>query len=251
MAPVSVKPVSPSADPIVWIDCEMTGLDISTDALIEIAVIVTDSELNPLGEGLDLVIKPPAGATDTMVEIVREMHTDSGLLEELESGTTLADAEVQVLNHIKQFVPKAGTAPLAGNSIGTDKMFLDRDMPDLTSYLHYRVIDVSSIKELARRWHPRAYYNSPEKAGGHRALADIAESIDELRYYRSVLFPGNGEPESATAKESAKSILDDSTKAKMSALSTPAPAPDSVNPTTPAEAPKPLKTSGTGEAFGL
>src|SRR5699024_3485448 len=184
----------PSANPIVWIDCEMTGLDLSKDALIEIAVIVTDSELNPLSPGLDLVIKPPAGATDDMVEVVQEMHTESGLLAELDSGTTLADAEAQVLEHIQHWVPKERTAPLAGNSVGTDKMFLERDMPTLTNFLHYRIIDVSSLKELARRWHPRAYFNSPKKAGGHRALADIAESIDEMRYYRAALFTRDGEP---------------------------------------------------------
>src|SRR5699024_1834262 len=160
MLRVSVKPAAPSANPIVWIDCEMTGLDLTKDALIEIAVIVTDSELNPLSPGLDLVIKPPAGATDDMVDVVREMHTESGLLEELDSGTTLADAEAQVLAHIQHWVPKERTAPLAGNSVGTDKMFLERDMPTLTNFLHYRIIDVSSIKELARRWHPRAYFNS-------------------------------------------------------------------------------------------
>jgi len=251
MLQVSVKPVPPSANPIVWIDCEMTGLDLSKDALIEIAVIVTDSELNPLSPGLDLVIKPPAGATDNMVEVVQAMHTESGLLEELDSGTTLADAEAQVLEHIQRWVPKERTAPLAGNSVGTDKMFLERDMPTLTNFLHYRIIDVSSIKELARRWHPRAYFNSPKKAGGHRALADIAESIDELRYYRAALFPHEGEPASVDAKAHAERIAADSTLAKLDVLSDADSSASDVNRATPPEPEKSAKSSGTGEAFGL
>src|SRR5690625_2523302 len=149
----------------------------------------------------------------------QEMPTASGLLEELASGRTLADAEAQVLAHIQRWVPKERTAPLAGNSVGTDKMFLERDMPTLTDFLHYRIIDVSSVKELARRWHPRAYFNAPEKAGGHRALADIAESIDELRYFRVALFPEEGEPASVYAKAFAKRISADSTLAKIRALS--------------------------------
>lgn len=244
---MSEKPVAPSTDAIVWIDCEMTGLDFVNDALIEIAVIITDSELRPLGPGLDLVIKPPPGATDNMVEVVQQMHTDSGLLEELDSGITLTDAETQVLDHIKQWVPKERTAPLAGNSVGTDKMFLERDMPVLMSHLHYRIIDVSSIKELARRWHPRAYFNSPKKDGGHRALADIAESIDELRYYRAALFPGEGEPASVDAKGYAQEIAADSTLARLEALDASA----DVNPTTPSDAAGSARSSGTGEAFGL
>lgn len=229
----------------------MTGLDLKRDALIEIAVIVTDSELNPLSPGLNLVIKPPAGATDDMVEIVREMHTVSGLLEELDSGTTLADAEARVLEHIQQWVPSARTAPLAGNSVGTDKAFLERDMPTLTNFLHYRIIDVSSIKELARRWHPRAYFNSPKKAGGHRALADIAESIDELRYYRRALFPGDGEPASVDAKAHAARIEADATLKKIGTLEPAVEADEDVNRTTspnPADAPE---SRGSGEAFGL
>lgn len=251
---MTVKPVAPSADPIVWIDCEMTGLDLRSDALIEIAVIITDSELTPLSPGLNLVIKPPAGATDNMVEIVREMHTTSGLLDELDSGTTLADAEAQVLEHIKQWVPKARTAPLAGNTIGTDKAFLERDMPGLIEHLHYRVIDVSSIKELARRWHPRAYFNAPKKAGGHRALADITESIDELRYYRGALFPEADEPTSAVAKEIAESITATSTIEKVNGLNQDAQASESVNPATPSEPENqasPAESRGSGEAFGL
>ncbi|QGH71071.1 oligoribonuclease [Pseudactinotalea sp. HY158] len=238
---------SPSSDPIVWIDCEMTGLDLTKDALIEIAVIVTDSELHPLGPGLDLVIAPPPGATDDMVPIVQEMHTASGLLDELASGTTLAHAQQQVLDFIKQWVPKAGTAPLAGNSVGTDKMFLDRDMPELTAFLHYRIIDVSSIKELARRWYQRAYFQSPKKAGGHRALADIAESIDELRYYRSVLFPADPGPDSATAKAAAAAILASPTPAVQVDESGALDGDATVIPDTPVAA----ESSGTGEAFGL
>lgn len=229
----------------------MTGLDLKRDALIEIAVIVTDSELNPLSPGLDLVIKPPAGTTENMVEVVREMHTVSGLLEELDSGTTLADAEAQVLEHIQQWVPKAGTAPLAGNSVGTDKAFLERDMPTLTEFLHYRIIDVSSIKELSRRWHPRAYFNSPKKAGGHRALADIAESIDELRYYRAALFPGEGEPASVDAKAHAAQVEATSTLKKIEALDAPESAGEDVNRATRQDAGEPAQSRGTGEAFGL
>ncbi|HLV56270.1 MAG TPA: oligoribonuclease [Actinotalea caeni] len=196
-----------ATDAIVWVDCEMTGLDLTKDALVEIAVVVTDSELKPLGGGIDLVIAPPPGVVDTMLPVVREMHTASGLIDELEHGIPLADAQEQALDYIRQFVPEPRKAPLAGNSVGTDKTFLDRDMPDLVQHLHYRIIDVSSIKELARRWYPRAYFNAPAKAGGHRALADILESIDELRYYRAVLFPPDPGPDSATAKRVAAEVL--------------------------------------------
>jgi len=196
-----------ASDAIVWIDCEMTGLDLLKDALVEIAVIVTDSELRPVGPGIDLVIAPPPGVVETMVPVVREMHTKSGLIEDLPNGIALADAQQQALDYIRQYVPDPRRAPLAGNSVGTDKTFLDRDMPELVSHLHYRIIDVSSIKELARRWYPRAYFNSPKKAGGHRALADILESIDELRYYRSVLFPAGTGPDSATARRKAAEVL--------------------------------------------
>lgn len=195
-------------DPIVWIDCEMTGLDITDDALIEIAVIITDSELKPVDDGIDLIIAPPPEAIEQMGDVVRQMHTESGLLEALGDGLSIPEATAQVLQYVRAAVPDAGKAPLAGNSVGTDKMFLDRDMPELTSHLHYRIIDVSSIKELARRWFPRAYFNSPAKQGGHRALADIAESIDELRYYRSVLFPQAPGPDSATARAAAKVVSD-------------------------------------------
>ncbi|MEV0604021.1 oligoribonuclease [Streptomyces sp. NPDC050315] len=195
-------------DRMVWIDCEMTGLSLANDALIEVAALVTDSELNILGEGVDIVIRPPAEALETMPEVVREMHTASGLLAELDGGTTLADAERQVMDYIKSHVPEPGKAPLCGNSVGTDRGFLLRDMPELEDYLHYRIVDVSSVKELARRWYPRAYFNSPEKNGNHRALADIRESIAELRYYREAVFVPQPGPDSDTAKAiAAKHVL--------------------------------------------
>lgn len=173
---------------LVWVDCEMTGLDLKTDALIEVAALVTDSELNVLGDGIEVVIKPSAETLAQMGEFVRTMHENSGLLPLLESGLTMADAEEQVLAYVREHVPEPRRAPLAGNTIGTDRAFLARDMPTLESHVHYRNVDVSSIKELARRWYPRAYYNTPAKNGNHRALADIRESIEELRYYRDALF---------------------------------------------------------------
>lgn len=188
-------------DRMVWIDCEMTGLSLSDDALIEVAALVTDSELNVLGDGVDIVIRPPAHALEAMPEVVREMHTASGLLEELDGGTTLADAEARVLAYVREWVPDARRAPLCGNSVSTDRGFLARDMAALDSHLHYRIVDVSSVKELARRWYPRAYYNSPEKNGNHRALADIRESIAELRYYREAVFVPQPGPDSETAKK--------------------------------------------------
>jgi oligoribonuclease len=195
-------------DRMVWIDCEMTGLSLSDDALIEVAALVTDPELNILGEGVDIVVRPPAKALTTMPEVVREMHTASGLLAELDGGTTLEDAQRQVLAYIREHVLEAGKAPLCGNSVGTDRGFLFRDMPELESYLHYRIVDVSSIKELARRWYPRAYFNSPKKNGNHRALADIHESIAELRYYREAVFVPQPGPDSDTAKSiAAKHVL--------------------------------------------
>ncbi|MGA6157718.1 oligoribonuclease [Stenotrophomonas sp. NPDC087984] len=195
-------------DRMVWIDCEMTGLSLANDALIEVAALVTDSELNIQGEGVDIVVRPPAEALVTMPEVVRDMHTTSGLLAELEGGTTLEDAQDQVLAYIREHVPEAGKAPLCGNSVGTDRGFLLRDMPTLESYLHYRIVDVSSIKELARRWYPRAYFNSPKKNGNHRALADIHESIAELRYYREAIFVPAPGPDSDTAKSiAAKHVL--------------------------------------------
>ncbi|MFD0406583.1 oligoribonuclease [Kitasatospora sp. NPDC127116] len=187
-------------DRLVWIDCEMTGLDLDRDALVEVAVLVTDSELNILGEGVDVIIRPPAEALANMPEVVREMHTASGLLEELEQGVTLAEAEERVLAYVREHVPEAGKTPLCGNSVATDRGFLARDMPALEKHLHYRIVDVSSIKELARRWYPKAYYNSPQKGGNHRALADIRESIDELRYYREAVFVPQPGPDADTAR---------------------------------------------------
>ncbi|MEC4018076.1 oligoribonuclease [Streptomyces sp. H27-D2] len=187
-------------DRMVWIDCEMTGLSLTDDALIEVAALVTDSELNVLGEGVDIVIRPPAEALTTMPDVVRAMHTASGLLDELEGGTTLEDAERQVLAYVREQVKEPGKAPLCGNSVSTDRGFLFRDMPSLEGYLHYRIVDVSSVKELARRWFPRAYFNSPDKNGNHRALADIKDSIAELRYYREAVFVPQPGPDSDTAK---------------------------------------------------
>lgn len=188
------------SDRLVWIDCEMTGLSLAHDALIEVAVLVTDSELNILGDGVEVVIKPPDAALETMPDIVRAMHTSSGLLDELPAGMTLAEAEERVLAYIREHVPEPGKTPLAGNSVSTDRGFLARDMEQVDNYLHYRIIDVSSIKELSRRWYPRAYFSAPAKTGNHRALADIRESIAELRYYRAAVFVPAPGPDTATAK---------------------------------------------------
>jgi oligoribonuclease len=189
---------------LVWIDCEMTGLDLTADALIEVAALVTDFDLNVLGEGVDLVVKPPAEALDQMGDFVRTMHERSGLLEELDGGMTLADAETAVLDYIKEHCPDGSRPPLAGNTVATDRSFLARDMADLEGFLHYRIVDVSSIKELSRRWFPRAYFQAPAKRGNHRALADIQESIEELRYYREAVFVPAPGPDSETAREIAR-----------------------------------------------
>ena len=174
---------------LVWIDCEMTGLDLGRDRLIEIAALVTDGELNVLGDGIDVVIHADDDALSQMIPVVKEMHTRSGLIDEVRASTVdVARAEVMVLDYIRAHVPQAKTAPLAGNSIATDRGFIARDMPALDDYLHYRMVDVSSIKELCRRWYPRVYYGQPEKGLTHRALADIRESIRELRYYRRAAF---------------------------------------------------------------
>ncbi|MGB0435455.1 MAG: oligoribonuclease [Mycobacterium sp.] len=176
-------------DELVWIDCEMTGLDLKSDLLIEIAVLVTDSELNVLGDGLDVVIHAGDDALSSMVDVVARMHAKSGLVEEVRASTTdVATAESLVLDYVRTHIPQAKTAPLAGNSIATDRGFIARDMPKLDDYLHYRMIDVSSIKELCRRWYPRIYFGQPAKGLAHRALADIHESIRELRYYRETAF---------------------------------------------------------------
>ena len=194
-------------DRLVWIDCEMTGLDLDHDALIEIAAVVTDAELNVLGEGVDVVIRPPDDALEQMVDVVREMHTGSGLLAALPGGGTLPEAEKAVLDYVREWVPEPGKAPLAGNSVATDRSFIARHMPELDRYLHYRIVDVSSVKELARRWYPRVYYNAPAKTGNHRALADIRESILELRYYRQALFVPQPGPDTSAARTIAADVL--------------------------------------------
>ena len=186
---------------LVWIDCEMTGLSLETDALIEVAALVTDFDLNVLGDGIDLIIKPPAEALEQMGDFVRTMHENSGLLEELSSGITLAEAEEQVLAYLGEHCADGSRPPLAGNSVATDRSFISRDMAALDAFLHYRIVDVSSIKELSRRWFPRAYFQSPPKRGNHRALADIQESIEELRYYREAVFLPSPGPDTDTARE--------------------------------------------------
>ena len=188
-------------DRLVWIDCEMTGLDLVSDALIEVAALVTDFDLNVLGEGVDLVIRPPEEALAQMGEFVRSMHETSGLLPELERGITLAEAEKQVLAYVREHCPDGSRPPLAGNTVATDRSFLARDLPELESFLHYRIVDVSSIKELSRRWFPRAYFAAPAKTGGHRALGDIRDSITELRYYRHAVFQSSPGLESAALKD--------------------------------------------------
>jgi oligoribonuclease len=189
-----------STDRIVWIDCEMTGLELDHDALVEVACIVTDAELVELDEGVSIVICPPDDALERMPDVVRAMHTSSGLLSELAGGTSLGGAEAELLAYVKGHVGEPGKAQLAGSSVYVDRGFLARDMPELDRWLHYRLIDVSSLKELARRWYPRIYFNSPPKHGGHRALADIRESIAELRYYRQTMLVAPPGPDSATAK---------------------------------------------------
>ena len=192
---------SVTSERIVWIDCEMTGLDLGADALVEVAALVTDSELTVLGDGVDVVIRPPQEALDQMGDFVRQMHTASGLLPQLESGISLEEAQEKVLAYVREHVPEAGKAPLGGNTISTDRAFLLRDMPELEGHLHYRMIDVSSIKELARRWYPRTYFNAPVKTGNHRALGDILDSIAELRYYREAVFVPQPGLDSAQLKE--------------------------------------------------
>ena len=184
----------------MWIDCEMTGLDLGSDLLVEVAALVTDSELNVLGEGVDVVIGATQEQMSRMPDVVREMHASSGLTDEvLASTVTLQEAEQRVLAYIKEWVPEPKKAPLCGNSIGTDRGFLTRDMAELDEWLHYRMVDVSSVKELARRWYPRVYFNAPKKGGGHRALADILESVQELRYYRAAMFVPQPGPSSEQA----------------------------------------------------
>jgi len=185
---MSSKNESPN---LIWVDCEMTGLDLNKDVLVEIAVLVTDSELNILGEGVDLVIKATADQLAGMNEFVTNMHTESGLITEIPNGVEISKAEAEIIAYLEKYAPGAGKSPLAGNSVGTDRSFIARDMPLLNSYLHYRTIDVSSIKELARRWYPRIYFAAPKKTGNHRALGDIRDSIEELEYYRKAIFIPN------------------------------------------------------------
>ncbi|WP_238012076.1 oligoribonuclease [Dactylosporangium sp. AC04546] len=188
-------------DLLVWIDCEMTGLDLGKDALIEVAALVTDPDLNVLGDGVDVVIHADDAQLDGMLEVVRDMHSRSGLTEAVRaSAVTLAEAEDLIMGYITEHVPDPRTAPLCGNSIATDRGFLARDMPRLDNHLHYRMIDVSSIKELCRRWYPRVYFGQPPKGLAHRALADIRESIRELEYYRRTLFVPLPGPDVETAK---------------------------------------------------
>ena len=173
---------------LIWIDCEMTGLSLEKDVLVEIAVLVTDSELNVIGAGVDVVIKASPDDLAGMNEFVTAMHTSSGLITEIASGISLVEAELQVIAYLLECGLQPGKSPLAGNSVGVDRTFIARDMPILNEFLHYRTIDVSSIKELARRWYPKAYFASPPKTGNHRALGDIQDSIAELAYYRSAVF---------------------------------------------------------------
>lgn len=194
-------------DRIVWIDCEMTGLDFVNDLLVEVACIVTDSDLNELDEGFEAVIKVPQEKLDTMEPVVTNMHTASGLIYDIEHGVTLEEAEQQLFDYITSHVPEAFKAPLAGSSVYVDRIFLRRDMPRVDSYLHYRIIDVSSIKELARRWYSRTYFASPLKTGNHRALGDTRDSINELKYYRqAILVPGSG-PDTIAARAISEHIM--------------------------------------------
>lgn len=194
--------------PLVWIDCEMTGLDPTHDELVEVAVLITDANLKVVGSGLDLVIRPSEGALNQMDDFVREMHTKSGLIDEFAQGLELSEAETQVLDYIRRYVPEPRTAQLAGNSVGQDRIFLSAYMPRVVEHLHYRIIDVSTIKELAKRWYPRVYACAPKKDGDHRALADIKESIQELEYYRRALFPAQLDPRSGAYVRIAESVAD-------------------------------------------
>jgi oligoribonuclease len=200
--------VASADDRLVWIDCEMTGLDLEVDELVEVAVVITDYDLVPVDPGFAIVIKPEQSAWDHMGDFVREMHASSGLLDEIPGGTSLAEAEYEVLEYILKFVPAGQSAPLAGNTIGTDRMFLAKFMPRVDSHLHYRSVDVSSIKELARHWFPRIYFSAPAKNGGHRALADILESIRELEYYRGIAFVPEPGPTSEQAQTVSAAVVE-------------------------------------------
>lgn len=197
---------------MVWMDCEMTGLRLDSDKLIEVAALVTDSDLNILGDGVDIVIHADDDALAAMPPVVQEMHAKSGLTDEVRRSTvTMEEAQQRVLDYVREWVPTPGTVPLAGNSIATDRGFIARDMPELDAHLHYRMIDVSSIKELCRRWYPRIYFGQPEKGLAHRALADIEESIRELRYYRRTAFVAAPGPSTAEIAEIAAQVSAGST----------------------------------------
>ena len=195
---------------LVWVDCEMTGLDTKNDVLVEIAVLVTDSDLNIIGEGVDLVIKATPEQISGMNEFVTKMHTDSGLINEIPNGVSVSDAENTILKYLESSGVVAGKSPIAGNSVYVDRIFIARDMPKLAEHLHYRTIDVSSIKELTRRWYPKVYFNSPAKTGNHRALGDIKDSIAELSFYRKTVFVDQPGPQSADIKQIAAAFNGDS-----------------------------------------
>ncbi|MDP1711789.1 MAG: oligoribonuclease [Candidatus Nanopelagicaceae bacterium] len=190
--------------PLIWIDCEMTGLSLEVDALVEIAVLVTDADLNIIGDGVDVVIHADPKQLAGMNDFVTQMHTTSGLIEEIGNGIDVATAEELILIYLQESGAQPGKSPLAGNSVSVDRSFIARDMPRLNEFLHYRTVDVSSIKELARRWHPRVYFNSPSKSGNHRALGDIKDSISELKYYRETIFVASPGPESKKLREVAQ-----------------------------------------------
>jgi len=194
---------------LVWVDCEMTGLDTQNDVLVEIAVLVTDSDLNIIGDGVDLVIKASPEQISGMNEFVTKMHTDSGLINEIPNGVSVSDAENLILKYLESAGVAAGKSPIAGNSVYVDRIFISRDMPKLAEYLHYRTIDVSSIKELTRRWYPKVYFNAPTKTGNHRALGDIRDSIAELSFYRKTVFVDQPGPQSADIKQIAATFNGD------------------------------------------
>ena len=217
----------------MWIDCEMTGLELGGDALIEVACLVTDGELVVLGDGdgVDVVVHATDEQLARMGDVVTEMHRSSGLTDAVRASTvTMREAEEQVLAYVKHWVPEQGKAPLCGNSIATDRGFLARDMPELDSWLHYRMVDVSSVKELARRWYPRAYYASPKKDGGHRALADIRESVRELAYYRRAVFVPAPGPDTAAAQALAAETVGGYAEPGVMAASVDPAAPAPANP---------------------
>ena len=196
---------------LVWVDCEMTGLDTVKDVLVEIAVLVTDSDLNIIGEGVDLVIKASSEQIADMNDFVTKMHTESGLINEIPNGVQVSEAEELILKYLDSAGVVPGKSPIAGNSVYVDRIFINRDMPKLSEYLHYRTVDVSSIKELTRRWFPRVYFNSPAKTGNHRALGDIKDSIAELSFYRKTVFVDQPGPQSADIKQIAATFNGDST----------------------------------------